>query len=371
MTYALGDRCTPDPNRRSSRLRGGEERRREEKQALQESGELLRSIMDTAPVMIWMSGVDKLCTYFNRPKLQFTGRSLDSVLGNGWTECVHPEDLGRCGDISTKAFDIRDPFAMEFRFRRYDGEYRWILSSGVPRFTAGGSFVGYIGSAIDVTERKLAEESLSKVSQRLIEAQEEERVRIARELHHYINGLTLLHINLDRFRHAPESMVEVRQEFREARQEVKGIVSGILDLSHRLYPLKLEYLGLAAAAASSCKELSDTQIVKIDFHCEGVPTELPKEIALCLYRVLEEALQNAIRHSSSRNCEVSLRGESDEIRLVVRDCGIGFDSAAALKGNALGITYMKERLKLVGGEIVIESQPQHGTTIRARVPLKT
>jgi len=338
---------------------------------LQESGELLRSIVDTAPVMIWMSGVDKLCTYFNRFKLQFTGRSLDSELGDGWTEGVHPEDLGRCWDISTKAFDIRDPFAMEFRFRRYDGEYRWILSSGVPRFTAGGSFVGYVGSAIDLTERKRAEESLSKVSQRLIGAQEEERVRVARELHHYINGLTLLHINLDRFRHAPESMVEVRQEFREARQEVKDIVSGILDLSHRLYPLKLEYLGLAAAAASFCRELSERRKVRIDFHCEGVPNDVPKEISLCLYRVLEEALQNAIRHSSSRNCEVSLRGESNEIELTIRDSGLGFDPEAAVKGRGLGLVSMKERLTLVGGELSIESQPQHGTTIHARVPLKT
>jgi signal transduction histidine kinase len=132
-----------------------------------------------------------------------------------------------------------------------------------------------------------------------------------------------------------------------------------------------EYLGLAAAAAGFCKELSDRQVVRIDFHCEGVPNEVPKEISLCLYRVVEEALQNAIRHSSSPDFEVSLRGESNEIRLTVRDWGIGFDPEAAVKGRGLGLVSMKERLKLVGGDLSIESQPQHGTTIHARVPLKT
>jgi signal transduction histidine kinase len=146
-------------------------------------------------------------------------------------------------------------------------------------------------------------------------------------------------------------------------------VRDVYALSHFLLPLRLEYLGLAAAASSFCKEFSDQRKLKIDFVSEGsIPKELPVEISLCLYRVLQEALQNASEHSGSRVCGVTLSGESDEIRLVVRDWGIGFD--AALKGNALSITYMKERLKLVDGELVIESQLQQGTTVRARVPLK-
>jgi signal transduction histidine kinase len=157
-------------------------------------------------------------------------------------------------------------------------------------------------------------------------------------------------------------MAEAHHEIEKARQQVKDLVSDIRTLSHRLHSSKLEYLGLAAASPSLCKEFSDQRKLEIDFVSEGsIPKELPNEIALCLYRVLQEALQNATEHSGSRVCEVTLSGESDEIRLVVRDWGIGFD--AALKGNALGITYMKERLKLVDGELVIESQPQGGTTI--------
>jgi PAS domain S-box-containing protein len=128
--------------------------------AIRESEERFRLVANTAPVLIWMSDVDKLCTYFNEPWLEFTGESLESQLGNGWANGVHPEDLDRCLRIYTEAFDRRERFRMEYRLRRQDGEYRWILDIGVPRFNQSRSFVGYIGSCIDVTERKHAEEAL-------------------------------------------------------------------------------------------------------------------------------------------------------------------------------------------------------------------
>jgi PAS domain S-box-containing protein len=157
--------------------------RREAERVVRESEARFRLVANAAPVMIWMSGVDKLCTYFNQPWLKFTGRSLEAELGNGWSEGVHPEDLTRCSETYIHAFDRREPFAMEYRLRRHDGEYRWILDQGVPRFNEGGSFAGYIGSCSDITERKLAEEALAGLSRKLLEAQEQERTRIARELH--------------------------------------------------------------------------------------------------------------------------------------------------------------------------------------------
>src|ERR1700739_1100614 len=114
-------------------------------QRLQESEQHFRLVADTVPVLIWISGTDKLCTYFNKLWLDFTGRSMAEELGNGWAGCVHPEELQRCLCTYTQSFDQRSEFKMEYRLRRRDGEYRWILNIGVPRFNQDTSFAGYIG----------------------------------------------------------------------------------------------------------------------------------------------------------------------------------------------------------------------------------
>jgi PAS domain S-box-containing protein len=339
--------------------------------ALRESEKRFRLVANTAPVMIWMSGPDKLCTYFNEQWVEFTGRSLQQELGNGWTEGVHPGDFERCWETYSTAFDRREPFEMEYRLRRHDGEHRWILDRGVPRFNADGSFAGYVGSCIDDTERKLAEEALSTMSQRLIGAQEEERSRIARELHDDISQrLAFLATNLDRLKQElPPSVTAFGQDILEIRKEVVHLATDVQSLSHRLHSSSLQHLGLLAATTSFCKELSERQNVGIDFHSENIPEELSEEVSLCLFRVLQEALQNAIKHSGSRHFQVSLTGTRNEIRLVVHDSGVGFDPQEALRGRGLGLTSMKERLKLVDGQLFIESKAQHGTTIQARVPV--
>ena len=149
------------------------EERERAAQVVRESEERFRLVANTAPVMIWMTGTDRLCTYVNQPWLEFTGRPLHAELGNGWTEGIHKEDVKRCLETYWQAFGRRQSFAIEFRARRRDGEYRWILDTGVPRFNPDGSFAGYIGSCLDITDRKLAEEALATVGRRLIEAHEE------------------------------------------------------------------------------------------------------------------------------------------------------------------------------------------------------
>ena len=154
------------------------ERKRAE-EAVRESEERFRLMTNNAPMLIWMSDTEKLCTYFNLSWLAFTGRTMDQELGNGWAEGVHPDDFQGCIDSYVRAFDAREKFTIEYRLRRFDGEFRWLLDIGVPRFSQDGSFAGYIGSCVDVTDRKLAEQALSGVNRSLIDAQERERARIA------------------------------------------------------------------------------------------------------------------------------------------------------------------------------------------------
>ena len=346
------------------------ERRRLEA-ILRESEGRFRLVADTAPVLIWMSDAGKVCTYFNRPWLDFTGRSLEREVGNGWAEGVHPEDFQGCLDTYTGAFDRRGEFRMEYRLRRHDGQYRWVLDIGVPRFAPDLSFAGYIGSCVDITDRKLAEEALSHVSHRLIEAQEQERSRIARELHDDIGQrLSLLVVELERLQqNSYDTPAEVCVRIDELRKQALEIVTDVQSLSHELHSSKLEYLGIVPAMRGFCKELSQQQRVEIDFQSHDVPNPVSHDISLCLFRVLQEALHNSVKHSGVHHFEARLWGASGQIHLEVRDTGSGFDSEAIKESRGLGLISMQERLRLLDGTLSIESQPTSGTTIYARVPL--
>ena len=347
--------------------------RRQADRAIRENEERFRLVANTAPVMIWMAGVDKLCTYFNHPWLEFTGRSLEQELGNGWAEGVHPEDSERCLAIYVQAFDRRENFQMEYRLRRHDGQYRWVFDQGVPRFDIDGSFAGYIGSAIDVTMHKLAEEALSSVSRRLIEAQEEERGWLARELHDDINQrIAFLSVVLKRtVQELPDSAVVVKSQLESSYERAVALGSDVQALSHRLHSSKLDYLGLKTAAAGFCREFSDQQNVVIDFHSDELPRDLPKELSLSLFSVLQEAVQNAAKHSGTNRFRVTLEHDQNEIGLLVADSGKGFDPGEAPRGRGVGLANMTERLKLVNGQLSIQSQPGNGTVICAKVSLRS
>ena len=339
--------------------------------ALRESEARFRLVANTAPMLIWMSDASKLCTYFNHTWLAFTGRSMDQELGNGWTEGVHPEDLQKCFDTYVHAFDAREKFTMEYRIRRYDGEYRWILDLGVPRFNQDGSFAGYIGSCIDVTDRKLAEEALSGVNSKLIEAQERERARISRELHDDISQrLAMLTIELEQLgQKFFDSPPDLLHRVARLRNHSADLATDVQSLSHELHSSKLEYLGIATAMRAFCHEFSDQQNVEVVFDHDEIPRTLPKDISLCLFRISQEALQNAAKHSGVRHFAVELRCAADAIHLTVRDSGSGFDSEGPRKSQGLGLVSMEERVKLVGGRLSIDSQLHRGTTIHAKVPL--
>ena len=597
------------------------ERRRAE-EAIRDSTLKFRNMANLAPAMLWTCGPDKLCDYVNQSWLDFTGRPLEVELGTGWTDCIHPEDLERAYKVFTDSFDGRQPFRMEYRLRRHDAEYRWVLDSGTPRFTGNGIFEGYIGSAVDVTEIKLAEkevaianerlqlaleaggagawdvdvnsgrsiqfgnsqvlfgrregdqiqeflervhpddrarfretlessklnrrrfreefrvlcpdgtmrwlcwegkflysqneqpermlgitidvterkqteealqkteqefslvfevarigwwvwneetgrvissegtkavlglppdqeiplqtflnsahpqdrdevgrtwqeslsggtlyfvehrvlladgtvrwvesrghtysrprggarqligvcmditerkrseEALRRLGGRLIEAQEEERIRIARELHDDIcQRLALLEIELERIKYDPElQRLATQYDMDRLTQFTKEIGSDLQSLSHELHSSKLEILGTAAAMKSFCADFSRQHNLEVEFTSSNVPLPLSREISIGLYRVLQEALHNALKHSTMRHFAAQLRGENGSVELMVTDFGIGFDPGTATRGRGLGLISMRERINLLNGTLSIESRPMRGTTIRAVVP---
>jgi signal transduction histidine kinase len=206
----------------------------------------------------------------------------------------------------------------------------------------------------------------------LLEAQETERTRIARELHDDINQrLAMVAVTLKTAKLTlPNSDGKAGTLLEEAGTRVSDLESDIQALSHRLHSSKLEYLGLEAASSSFCKELSQRQNLNIDFHCEGLPDDLSSEVSVCLFRVLQEALHNAVKYSGVDHLEVSFTASSNQVQLRVNDSGAGFDPKIARNGHGLGLTSMRERLKLVSGELSIDTGPGRGTTVLARVPLR-
>jgi PAS domain S-box-containing protein len=347
-----------------------EEHQQDEK-ALRESEKRFRLVANTAPVLIWMAGTDKLCNFFNQEWLKFTGRSLEQELGEGWTSGVHPDDLEHCLATYSASFNARIDFEMEYRLRCFDGSYHWFVDYGVPRFESDGTFCGYIGSCVDITERKTSEESLHTLTGRLISAQEDERARIARELHDdFSQRLALLGIGLGQlWKRLSPAEVEERSSVVEMLRETKEMSSDLHTLSHQLHSSKLEHVGLVSALQGLCKEIGEKSKIEVHFtHCE-IPLNFPRDVALCLFRVAQEAIGNVVKHSKAKSAQVELGTNASGISLRISDQGRGFDPRIKNSGAGIGLIGMTERLRLVGGRLWVKSEPNRGTEITGEVPL--
>jgi PAS domain S-box-containing protein len=285
---------------------------------------------------------------------------------------VHPDDRAGVIKLVDAAMKSGQPTKGEWRVVWADGSVHWIAGRWQVFMAASGEPSKMIGVNIDVTERKRAEEALLGMSRKLIEAHEQERTRIGRDLHDdVVQRLALLSIELDGVQQdIPDAASELRTRIEALRDQTTRITNDVQLLSHELHFSKLDYLGVVGAAKNFCKEFSEQHKVEIDFQSHDLPTALPTDLSLSLFRVLQEAVRNATKHSGVKRFEVRLWGSTGEINLTVSDLGAGFDQEAAMKSTGLGLTSMQERLRLVHGELSIKSQPKGGTTIHARVPFE-
>jgi PAS domain S-box-containing protein len=344
---------------------------------LRESEDKLRLILDSTAEAIYGIDLEGRCTFCNPACLRALGyEHVDELLGRDMHHLLHhtrgdgtlfPVEECRIfrATRTGEGVHVDDEVLWRANGTSFPAEY-WCHPQA-----RGQEVVGAVVAFVDITQRRLAEAALASVSGKLIEAQDQERSRIARELHDDIGQrIALLAIELAQLQQSPANSSELPRRIGQLQKSTSEIAADIQSLSHELHSSRLQYLGIAAAIRGFCKEFGEQQEVEIDFETHDLPTLLSPDISLCFFRVLQEALHNAAKHSGARHFEVRFWGTPDEIHLTVGDSGAGFDIREAKMGRGLGLISMEERLKILQGTLSIESQLQHGATIHASVPLK-
>jgi signal transduction histidine kinase len=284
-------------------------------------------------------------------------------------ERVHPDDRPRVENLMHQAL-IDGTYQVTHRLQLPDQRSRWITVRGSVEYDRAQKPVRMLCVCMDISEQHNAEEAARELSGRLIHAQEDERRRIARELHDDLNQrLALLSVEMELFGRSKDGPDEERNKrVDHLVTQITELSTEVHTLSYRLHPAKLDQLGLVAAARSFCRELMQQSGIKIDFIPEKVPREIPEEIALSLYRLIQESLQNIVRHSRATKARVQLRFAEDHLHLEITDWGIGINLADAKRKGGLGLISMEERVRLVMGSFKVQSLPGLGTQISASIP---
>ena len=337
---------------------------------LNTSQDRLAELLNTTQILAWEGEVEgQRFTYVSEHAVKMLGYSLDS-----WSEPnflashIHPDDRSRVQQAFENQTRQVEQFDITFRMLHKDGTVIWVQN--VISITDHNGTIGRMhGFMIDISERKRAEEALQDLGSRLIAAQEDERKRVARELHDDLNQrLAVLSIELEQFRqHVPKANT-LRKRIKRLQTQVTEISTDIQRLSHRLHPSKLDHLGLFASVKSLCEEISKVGGPNVHFLQAGFPAVLPKDVTLCIFRIAQELLRNCLKHSRAHSIEVVLRKTHDAVCLSVSDDGCGFDTRS-VPTKSLGFISITERLRILGGNIKICSKEMVGTRIEVTVPL--
>ena len=326
----------------------------------------------TTPIGIAVESLEGQPLFVNPALCSMLGFSEQEMRNKHCVEFSPPEDAEKDWDLFKQLLDgAIERYQIEKRYFRRDRSIVWGRLSVSLLNRRSSPLV--LAMVEDITDKRTQQEALSDLSRKLIDAQEQERARIARELHDDITQrLALLAVEIERmtenFYSDGSQLKSITQDLARTTIEIARDVQA---LSRELDSSKLGYLGLAGCAKSLCSEFSRRTRIAVKFESSELPNDLKPEVSLCVFRVLQEALQNAFKHSGSKRVEVQLLEKSGGVELIVHDSGIGFDMTTVMGGPGLGLTSMRERVRLIGGTIAIESMPRAGTTIHVRVPSRT
>lgn len=340
---------------------------------LRESEERLRLAAEAGRMYAfeWNVETDAVVRSAESFQIVGTGEPMRTT-GKQLLASVHPDDRASFTAASRQRTPENPVCQITYRMLRPDGSMIWVQETKRAFFDQQGRIVRIVGMVADATQKKLAEETLSNVSRKVVEAEEQQRSRIARDLHEDIGQrLALLAIELEQLKTGSSHQTVVNGRMDAVWKRTLEILNDVKASAHELHSPRLEYLGIAAVLRCFCKEFGERKNIEIVFKTEDIAAIVPPDISLCLFRVLQEALYNGIKHSGAQRLEVQMWATPSEIHLTVSDSGAGFELEAAKNGRGLGLVSMKERLQLVKGTFSIDSQPQRGTTIHACVPLNS
>jgi len=362
-------------------------------QRVAEAEHQYRTLADSGMGLIWTSGLDKLCNYFNRTWLEFTGRSLEQEMGNGWLEGVHPEDLQRCMGIYSEAFDLRERFSMEYRLRRTDGEYRWIQDDGCPRYDQRGEFLGYLGYCLDITHRKEVEQARLELERQVLHDQRVESLGVLAGgiAHDFNNILTAILGNSELVLNRLDAADPLRKHLENIQiggRRAKDLVEKILLFSRQI-DSRPESLVVASAIEDTVKllraVLPSTITMQIDVDTAEAavlmdPTELHQVVMnLCVNaaHAMREGIMGVLTIAAHR---ISRQGR-DWIELVVGDTGSGipleirsrifdpfFTTKGIHEGTGLGLSVVHGIIQRAGGSIEVESELGKGSQFHILLP---
>ncbi|MCZ6452236.1 MAG: PAS domain S-box protein, partial [Deltaproteobacteria bacterium] len=344
--------------------------RKEISTALEEAEMRQRLLLESTNVIPWEADAKTWkFTYVGPQAVEFFGYPTELWLEKDfWVEHIHPEDRDWVVDYCQKSTLQSDHYEMDYRIIKADGGTIWIQDI-VNVVRQGGEPVALRGFMIDITERKSLEELQRNISGWLISAQEEERRKISRELHDdFSQRLALLAVEIHQIgQEISESKLPSAKSMDELWSQTQELAADLHRLSHQLHPAILDQLGLGTAVRSLCREFTDQHDILVKYTEHEIPESVSPDVAVCVYRAVQEGLRNIVKHSGAKDAEVQLTGDRDTIHLRIADQGVGFDPKTTGK-KGLGLISIEERTRLVQGELSLQSRPSHGTCIDLKIP---